>query len=479
MRTLQERDRRNKQNQIATFFSSPEVRNLYPKHILFLAAGAQYKERAFIAANRVGKTVAGGCEMTYHLTGEYPDWWTGRRFNDPVDCWAAGKISKTVRDIIQALLLGKPGSAEALGTGLIPKDKIIKTTIKHGLADAVETVYVRHISGGVSTLQFKSYDQGRDAYEGTSQHVIWLDEEPPQDIYAECLTRTATTKGIIYVTTTPMEGLTDLILQFLPALRPRTIDDEVDTDKDGKSVTKFAIQAGWDDVPHLDENEKAALLASYPPWQRDARTRGIPMLGSGAIYQVAESDITCAPFDIPKHWAKSFGMDVGWNKTAALWIAHDRDTGNAFVYDEYYRGQQEPSVHCIAIDRRGKWIPGAIDPAARGRSQVDGQKLLEMYVDLGLDIEKADNAREAGIYAVWELLSQGKLKIFTSCTNTISEYRLYRRNEKGEVVKSNDHLMDALRYNVMSGMPRGKTEPSARPDGMPWFHWSPETVWSG
>lgn len=471
---MKEENRRTSRNLIQTFFDTPEVRGQYKKHIQFLTAGQYWKERAFIAANRVGKTVAGGYEMTLHLIGDYPDWWEGRRFDGPIEAWACGKNSKTVRDILQNLMLGKVGSAELQGTGMIPGDRIIRTTVKHGIADAIETVYVRHKTGGVSSMQFKSYDQGRDAYEGTSQHVVWLDEEPPEDIYAECLTRTATTRGIVYITATPLEGLTEVILAFLPGLRP-TVEGEKPTG----STTKFAIQAGWDDVPHLHEDEKRALEASYPTWQRDARTRGIPMLGAGAIFQIPVSDIAVAPFEIPRHWTRSFGMDVGWNRTAAIWIAHDRDSGKKYVYDEYYRGQAEPSIHAIGVKARGAWIPGAIDPAARGRSQIDGRKLFDMYTDLGLDIENADNAREAGILAVWEALSQGMLLIFKSCVNTLAEYPLYRRDEKGQVIKKNDHLMDSLRYNIMTGVARGKTEPTARPDGHPWFYYAPPAVWSG
>lgn len=244
-------------------------------------------------------------------------------------------------------------------------------------------------------------------------------------------------------------------------------------------MTKACVFVSWEDVPHLSEDAKKSILAGIPAWQRDSRTKGTPQLGAGAIYQVPESDVTTVGFEIPKYWKRSFGMDVGWNRTAAIWTAFDPDSGTHYQYDEYYRGQAEPSVHAEAIKRRGAWIPGAIDPASRGRSQVDGSKLFEMYQDLGLDIEKADNAREAGIYAVWELLSQGRYKIFNNCTNTLSEYRLYRRDDKGQVVKSNDHLMDAIRYNVMTGVARGITEPTNLPNGQQWFYYRAPSVWAG
>ena len=242
-------------------------------------------------------------------------------------------------------------------------------------------------------------------------------------------------------------------------------------------MSKACIFVEWEDVPHLPKETKEAILSSIPAWQRDSRTKGVPQLGAGAIYQVPESDIVVTGFEIPKHWPRCFGMDVGWNRTAALWGAYDRETSTLYVYDEYYRGQAEPSVHAAAISNRGKWVPGVIDPASRGRMQSDGTQLLSLYQNLGLDIEVADNAREAGIYQVWERLSQGRLKVFRGCSNTLSEYRLYRRDEKGLIVKKNDHLMDALRYMVMSGIERAKTEPSLT--GKQWFYWDPGNLWTG
>lgn len=228
------------------------------------------------------------------------------------------------------------------------------------------------------------------------------------------------------------------------------------------SSSKYLVQATWDDVPHLDEKAKAELLASMPPHQRDARTKGVPALGSGAIYPVPESEIICDPFAIPAHWPRSYGMDVGWNKTAAVWSAIDRSVDVVYLYAEYYRGQVEPSMHATAIKARGEWIPGVIDPASRGRSQKDGEQLLAIYQELGLHLDLADNGVEAGIYAFWERLSTGRLKIFSTLQNFRAEYRLYRRDEKGAVVKKFDHLMDAGRYDIMSGLSRACCQPTGK-----------------
>jgi hypothetical protein len=208
-------------------------------------------------------------------------------------------------------------------------------------------------------------------------------------------------------------------------------------------VSKFLIQATWDDVPHLDPQAKAELLAAYPPYQRDARTKGIPQLGSGAIYQVPESDVVVPDFEIPDYYPRCYGMDVGWNRTAVVWGAKDPASNTIYLYSEHYRGQAEPIVHALAIQSRGKWIPGVIDPASAGRSQKDGMQLLMQYKEMGLDLEPASNTVESGIQEVWQLLSALKLRVFRSLGNWITEFRLYQRDTDGRIVKQHDHLMDA------------------------------------
>lgn len=226
-------------------------------------------------------------------------------------------------------------------------------------------------------------------------------------------------------------------------------------------MSKSVVFADWDSSPHLSQEQKEALLGSIPPWQRDARSRGVPQLGSGAIFPVGESEITVAPFEIPDHWPRSYGFDVGWARTAAVWGATDRETQTTYLYAEYYRSQAEPSIHAAAIRAKGEWQQGVIDPAARGRSQADGKQLISAYRDLGLNLTEADNAVEAGLYSMWERFSCGKLKVFPTLHNWLAEYRIYRRDEKGRIVKANDHLMDATRYLINSGLARAIVKPVA------------------
>ena len=452
LQLLEEKQRRASRRKIYAYYpdKGPLRRELYPKHLSFFEAGVKYRQRLMLAANRVGKTEGVGLyELVWHLTGDYPEWWTGRRFDRPIKAWAAGDTGKTVREILQAKLLGPVGQ---WGTGLVPGDTIERISRGAGVADSVDSIYVRSKFGGLSQLTLKSYDQRRESFQGTEQDVILLDEEPPMDIYTECLLRTMTNNGMLMLTFTPLMGMSEVVLAFLPG-------GQIEERADG---SKFVVMATWDDVPHLDDEVKKELWNSIPPFQRDARSKGVPQLGAGAIYPVPESDIVIPDFDIPAHWPRVYGMDVGWNRTAAIWGAIDQETSTTYLYSEHYRGQAEPIIHADSIKGRGDWIPGVIDPAARGRNQKDGDQLLQQYVDLGLNLQTAINAREAGLYAVWQRMSGGKLKVFKSLGNWLSEFRLYRRDEKGNVVKENDHLMDATRYLVVSGLQVATTEPVKR-----------------
>lgn len=220
---LEEQNRRAERRKLFTYYpeTGPLRRELYPKHMAFFKAGAEHRERLMLAANRVGKTEGvGGYETTLHLTGLYPEWWEGRRFEHPVDWWAAGKTNETTRDIVQRKLFGpiafEDGRKRVAGTGLVPGDLVGDIAWKQGVPDLIDTVKIRHTSGGWSHLGIKSYQQGRGSFEGTEKHGGWLDEEPPMDIYSECLMRTMTTDGLMLLTFTPLEGMSDVVISFLP-----------------------------------------------------------------------------------------------------------------------------------------------------------------------------------------------------------------------------------------------------------------------
>ena len=445
----------------------PEVgkycRSAYPKHMAFFEAGAKFDVRAFIAANRVGKTFAGVLELVFHLTGLYPYWWKGKRFKNPVIAWCASVTPAQMKSAVQAVMFGE----RQKGTGLLPKKHYIneqgefRTWNMAGVPNVVGTVEVQWHNAdgepqGFSKCEFKTYEQGADKFQGARVDVIMLDEEPKDySIFTECITRTggdndseeelARGTGILYGTFTPLSGYSDMVLSFLPdgMLPP----NGVHPDKPWVKV----VNAGWDDVPHLSEEWKARRLAEYPLHERDARTKGIPTKGSGAIYPYPEDMITIAPFRMPNWWPRVFGLDVGYDHpTAALWAAIDPESDTMYLYSEHYLRQSEISIHASAIKARGAWIPGVIDPSA-SHKRSEFETTLEMYDREGIILSPANNAVEPGIAEVQQRIATGRLKVFDNLLNFFAEYRIYRRDENGKIVKKKDDLMDAMRYLCLSG----------------------------
>lgn len=436
----------------------------YDKHVKFFSLGKKKKRRALLGGNRTGKTVGGAYEVACHATGLYPEWWPGKKFTEPTDIWVAGDTQQTTRDVIQHELCGP---LTDLGSGMIAKDLIFHRKIAPGIPDSLDHIVVKHVSGGLSRISFKSYVQGRKSFQGTAKHVVWLDEEPPMDVYGECGIRTMTTDGLVLCTLTPLEGMTQFIKGFMESIT-KTVEGKYDPSADSSAI----VMISWDDVPHLSEEDIQQELKSTPPHLVNARRRGIPTLGSGAIFPVDEEFVKCAPFTIPDSWLRWYSVDVGWRCTAVTWWAWDKNTGNMYVYDCYKLDNDDPDEtvqkdykhHAQVIKDRGPWMRGAIDPHSRDRSQVDGRNLMDMYVSAGLNLVKADNAVETSISMLYQGFRNGTIKIFSTLEPIFDEYRRYHRNEKGEVVKKDDHLMDCLRYGVTAGKLIGKATPSVRRD---------------
>lgn len=209
------------------------------------------------------------------------------------------------------------------------------------------------------------------------------------------------------------------------------------------SPSRYTTSVSWSEVPHLSDKTRIELLASTPPWLREARSEGIPSLGAGAIFPIPQSEILVDPFPIPAYFPRAYGLDVGWKATAAVWGARDPSDGVIYLYAEYKRGRAEPSVHGTAIKMRGDWIPGVIDPAAHSSSQKDGEELLALYREppISLKLRPADHSVEAGLHETWELLATGRLKVFRTLMAWREEYRNYHRDENGKIVKENDHCL--------------------------------------
>ena len=439
------------------------ARHLYVKHLRFFDAGARFRARLFMAGNRVGKTRSGCYEDTLHLTGLYPHWWTGRRFDKPISAWVAGKTNETTRDILQKELFGnvvfEGGKKTFDGSGLIPKHCIGKITWRQGIQNLADTIQIRHESGNWSMLGLKSYQQGRGSFEGTAQHLIHLDEEPPQDVYTECLTRTATTGGLVLITFTPLEGTTEMV------------DDFVKKSDEG---INFMVQAGWADAPHLTEQAKSELLAAYPKHEHEARTKGIPYAGSGLIFPVDEDAITVKRFDIPDHWPRVGGLDFGWDHpTAGVVLAWDRDNDVVYVIEEYREKERTPEYHSRELRDFGSWVPWAWPHDGLQHDKGSGEQLAEQYRRYGLNLmaERATwpdgtNGVEAGLMEMLTRMEEGRWKVFEDCNYWIEERRMYHR-EKGRVVKLKDDVISASRYALMMlrfATTRPRANNRSRPD---------------
>ena len=452
-------------NQIDDYYATEPVRMDYRRHLECFHAGALFRERCVFGGNRVGKSTMGAYEVALHLTGEYPDWWGGRRFDRPITAWACSVTREQTRDVVQAKLVGPP---EAVGSGMLRKEYIKEMRKRPGVPDALDIVRVPHVSGGMSTLQFKSYAEGRVGFQGRKIEFVWLDEEPDQDIFGECLLRTTSTgeydpSGMVLMTMTPMKGLSEVAQHFL--------------EEDGRMAEtgdRFATQIGWDEIPHISKEEQEDLMRGMSRHEVEARTKGYPSLGAGAVYQFNEDELVIPAFSVNEadhrelfgdkaYYRRAYGMDIGWNCTAAVFLAVDPDTGTHYVIGEYKMGQEKPPVHAAAIHAHAKNQFGAIDPAARGRNQSDGEKLIDQYRDLNLKLRVADNRVEAGIHRVQMLMSTGKLRIFETCPRLLAELRKYSRDENGKIRKRDDHLLDALRYVIMTPQVHRVPKPFRKP----------------
>lgn len=412
----------------------------YPKQRQFHDLGAAKRERAFLAGNQLGKTLSAGCEYAMHLTGRYPDWWRGRRYDRPVVLWAGGITSESTRDNPQRILVGRPND---LGTGTIPAADldVDLLTWRRGVAEALDMVKVKHVSGGTSLLMFKSYDQGREKWQGDTVDGVWLDEEPPADIYSEALTRTNATGGFVMFTATPLLGMTEVVGQFFP--EPTTPD-------------RALVQMTIDDVGHYSAEQRAKIVASYLPHEREARTKGIPILGSGRVFPVAEETIAVPSFPIPPHWPVIAGMDFGYDHPfSAVALAWDRDSDCIYVIRAYKEREKTPIHHVAAIKPWGVWIPWAWPGDGLNTEKGTGEATKKGYEVGGLNMlpERATDADgsvsvEATLLEMLERLQTGRLKVFSHLSDWFAEFRQYHRKD-GKIVKQFDDLMDATRYALM------------------------------
>lgn len=230
-------------------------------------------------------------------------------------------------------------------------------------------------------------------------------------------------------------------------------------------MSRYVVNLTWDDAPHLAQAEKDELWQSIPPYQRQARTKGIPFLGSGVIYPFAEERLKVDPFVLPREWPRCFGLDsdAGAGFTAIVWLAWDRENSTVYLTHAYKSDSRSKADHVEALKAKGTsrnplWIPGVGDAKGLVVTEQDSAQVMELYRKAGVPIHFPDKSVEAGIQDVYDQMNVGKFKVFASCTEWFTEFRQYHRKD-GKIVKVNDHLMDATRYGLRSGLGHARTAP--------------------
>jgi phage terminase large subunit-like protein len=412
-----------------------------PKQRAMHDLGASCRLRLLMAGNQQGKSTAGSAETAMHLTGLYPPGWKGHRFQKPIRAWAAGDTTVTTRDIVQRKLLGEPGQ---LGTGMIPKSLILDIVAARGIGETADFVTIRHALGGTSYLAFRTYEQGRRKWQGETLDWIWFDEEPPNDIWTEGLARLSSTSGLALITFTPMLGLSDVVREFYP--NPQSSD-------------RGLVQMQLEDATHLSDPAREQILSLYPPHEREARVRGIPMLGSGRIFTVPESDLEVNPADLrpAPWWREIIGLDLGAGDHPTAWsrLLHDPEADRIWVTDVYRSRDPVLAIHASAIVLTYKQAPVAWPKDALRKDVTAGQPMAALYRKHGCSMlvdhaqfEDGSVSVEAGVQEMDERMRTGRFRVARHLLPFWDEYRTYHRKD-GLIVPEHDDVLCSVRYAMM------------------------------
>lgn len=407
----------------------------------FYAAGATAVERFLSAGNGIGKTTCFRKEIQFDATGYYPDYYEGIRYKGHLLLWVFSTMSAIVKTNLYDFLIGTDSKPGLIHPSLILySNKLSMTAV------------IRRKDGGITNLEFKSYKQSLDSVKGLRVNKIYCDEEPPFDMYVELLARGISVLNFRMVTvSTPDENKqnTPFLSYFHddPDLVPNHVS----------SKGKYLQIAGWKDSPYFPEAERERYRAILTPEQLLCREFGLPYKGAGLIYSAPESSWSIEPFEIPKHWARGYGLDVGWrNKTAALFFAYDRDNRILYFTGEYYMSEKTPEAHSFYLKQMGaEWMTGVVDPAADSVDKCTGETVYNMYVSppCGLKLVKSTNRKkELAIAQTREMYAEGRIKVFNNLVNFRTEIKQYARKGNGEIKKENDHLMDAKGYVILDGL---------------------------
>ncbi|MBO4823514.1 MAG: terminase family protein [Clostridia bacterium] len=411
-----------------------EPPRLHEKQLKFHQSLA--KSRFVFGGNRTGKSVCGAMETIWYATGLHPF----IKIDHAMDGWVVSLTRQVQRDVAQAKILQ-----------YLPPEWIVKTVMVSGSSFApahgvIDFILVRNVFGTVSKIGFRNCEQGRERFQGVSLDYVWFDEEPPADIYDECLLRLLDRGGVHWVTMTPLKGRSWVYNRIY--LRAAQQPDLA------------CFWMSWDDNPYLSPAEKQFLIANLPPEVLESRQHGHFVAAEGLVFPNFTAENVIEPFVLEHADAYYIGIDPGYrNPTAVVWVAVVGE--HLYVVSDYEVAGLTVSDHCRAILARTRdlgWHLGQvkilIDSAANQKTSACEVSTATQYRDYGVPVDTNVNKNLA--QGLLEMKAQfgnaaGKRNLFVwkNCVHLIDELHGYYWGDGEQPQKVNDHTIDALRYIVM------------------------------
>lgn len=442
----------------------------------------QRNKRGLQAANQIGKTISATAEDAYHLTGKYPEWWKGKVFDRPVRLICGGVNNDKTRDLLQKALFGDPvtwrGEDGSLGTGWVPKKDIGKISMKRGVSDAFMHVKVKHHTNGIfdgwSQVTFLAYEMGKATWMGDTIDLFHLDEEPPMDILTQAGRGCIASGGIIYLSYTPENGRTDVVQMvekewgFHRAEWNDVAGEDFSIEVEGEILEFTTVHTLGGKPGHLTKEKVLEAQKTFPPYTMKMRARGIPVLGSGLVFEYSEETIKVAPFDLPPHWPRLGAIDFGGiakksHPSAVVYGAYDETNDVIYIYDGFRLYSAEIADVAARMLSRPSWIP--IEWPHDGNKEVPGgSTVAQEYKDYGVNMQesfftnppdenKADGTGgikiEPGIVAMSNRIKDRRIRVFSTLPEWFEEYRQYHLKD-GKIVDREDDFMAASRYLTQS-----------------------------
>ena len=422
-----------------------------------------WPRRGILAANRIGKTVSTCFEVAMHLTGQYPEWWAGRRFDKPVNVMVSGEGWQQVALVLQNELLGTNDVkiTDQIGTGAIPRDCIVFDTMRNDGANCIG-VEVRHRSGANSYLLFANYTQEVRQMQGFKLNIAVFDEQPPDDFFSEIVTRTATTQGMVMCSFTPLKGLNGLVSKFWH-----------------REEGYEHIRVSWDDCPEYDPwgepfllNEtRRQLERDYLPHERDARRNGVPVMGKGAVFQIRTWPLyKSGDYDFRNTMGlyRVIALDLGLvnDKTVISLMYYDPNENEMWLHTQIVvKGTEEANPmnwiqHLMRPEVFGCPIVLPPDAGTPGRYTMTSQSLRQLFEQYELNVVpdpimnppddqgRKTNHKSYGVNIMRQMLELGTLHVNENCVEFLREAQNYYADEKGRFSDPDD-CIDSARYAVL------------------------------